>query len=282
MLEDINAHNQKRPQSKRWGLALLCLIVAAQTLAVYAETPPCAPLLREGIVQHTVGTGETLASLSTTYDLSELTLRTTNALGAEVLSNIPLLRGTQLLIPPAEGSVVTVKPKENLLSLALANGVKASTLAWANGVTTSMLTPGQRVFIPATDCIPGPESLIWPTSGRVTSGYGRRNISVRGNTFHKGIDIGVASNTPVVAARAGRVTQAGWVGAYGYAVYLDHLGGSQTRYAHLSRIAVPEGSVVRQGDVIGWVGSSGASTGPHLHFELRQDGRTVNPLSHLP
>ena len=264
---------------------MLCLVGLAkgQTLTAYAETPPCAPLLREGIVQHTVGTSDTVESLSARYDLSETTLRITNpALTDDVQGDARLIRGTQLVIPPAEGRVVTVEPKENLLSLALANGVKASTLAWANGLTTSSLVPGKRVFIPASDCIPGPEPLIWPTPGRVTSGYGQRNISVGGNTFHRGIDIGVASNTPVVAARGGRVTRAGWVGAYGYAVYLDHADGSQTRYAHLGKIAVPEGSVVRQGDVIGWVGSSGASTGPHLHFELRQDGRTVNPLSHLP
>ena len=260
---------------------MLCL--AGSAGVAYAETPPCAPLLREGIVQHTVGTGETLKALSTTYNLSETALRTSNpSLDAEVLSDASLIRGTQLVIPPAEGHVVTARPKENLLSLALTNGVKASTLAWMNDLKTSSLAPGQRVFIPVSDCVPGPEALIWPITGRITSSYGRRNISVGGNTFHRGIDIGAANNTPVVAARGGRVTQAGWVGAYGYAVYLDHTDGSQTRYAHLNKIAVPQGSVVRQGDVIGWVGSSGASTGPHLHFELRQDGRTVNPLGYLP
>ena len=260
---------------------MLCFIGWAGV--AYTETPPCEPLLRDGIVQHTVGTGETLEVLSTTYGLSEVSLRTSNpSLSAEVLSDASLIRGTQLVIPPAEGHVVTAQPKENLLSLALTNGVKASTLAWMNDLTTSSLIPGQRVFIPALDCVPGPESLIWPITGRITSSYGRRNISVGGNTFHRGIDIGAATNTPVVAAKGGRVTQAGWLGVYGYAVYLDHTDGSQTRYGHLSRIAVPEGSTVRQGDVIGRVGSSGASTGPHLHFELREGGRTVNPLDYLP
>jgi murein DD-endopeptidase MepM/ murein hydrolase activator NlpD len=86
----------------------------------------------------------------------------------------------------------------------------------------------------------------------------------------------------VHAARDGVVVKAGWGGTYGNVVYLDHGDGTQTRYAHLSRIDVQVGERLRQGDVLGLAGSTGASTGPHVHFELRFDGRAVDPLEYLP
>jgi murein DD-endopeptidase MepM/ murein hydrolase activator NlpD len=86
---------------------------------------------------------------------------------------------------------------------------------------------------------------------------------------------------PHQPARDGTVVRAGWGGTYGYAVALDHGDGSETRYAHLSAVLVAAGAVVRQGDVIGLVGSTGASTGPHLHFELRFGAQAVDPLGYL-
>lgn len=117
----------------------------------------------------------------------------------------------------------------------------------------------------------------WPLEGRITSRFGWRNISVGGNRNHSGIDVAGATGTPVQAARAGTVSRTGWVGAYGYAVYLDHGAGMETRYAHFSAIHVTPGQTVRQGEVLGAVGSSGAATGPHLHFEIRQDGVALDP-----
>ena len=120
-----------------------------------------------------------------------------------------------------------------------------------------------------------------PVGTRVSSSFGWRNIAVNGNRYHAGIDLAAASGTPVRAARDGIVVRAGWWGTYGYAVALDHGDGSETRYAHLSRYDVAVGDVVRQGDVLGAVGSTGASTGPHLHFELRFDERAVDPTDYL-
>jgi murein DD-endopeptidase MepM/ murein hydrolase activator NlpD len=85
----------------------------------------------------------------------------------------------------------------------------------------------------------------------------------------------------VAAARGGVVTRAGWVGAYGYLVVLDHGGGWETRYAHLSRIDVHLGERLPQGATVGLVGSTGASTGPHLHFEVRREGQALDPLAYL-
>ena len=137
----------------------------------------------------------------------------------------------------------------------------------------------------APDLLP---DLAWPDTGfalpvggRLSSAFGWRNISVGGNTFHGGIDIAADAGTPVAVARAGVVVRAGWIGAYGYAVYVDHGDGTETRYAHLQAVHVRTGEVVRRGDAVGDVGSTGASTGPHLHFEIRIDGRAVDPLGYI-
>lgn len=125
------------------------------------------------------------------------------------------------------------------------------------------------------------DGFVSPLEGRLSSAFGWRNIAVNGNRFHAGVDIVANTGTPVAAARDGLVTRAGWWGTYGNVVVLDHGDGSETRYAHLSRVSVAAGDAVRQGDVVGNVGSTGASTGPHLHFELRFDGRAVDPLQYL-
>ncbi len=120
-----------------------------------------------------------------------------------------------------------------------------------------------------------------PVIGKVSSGFGWRNVSVNGNRYHAGIDLAAPLGTPVRAARTGIVTRAGWWGTYGNVVTLDHGDGTETRYAHLSAVLVRVGQALRQGDVLGRVGSTGASTGPHLHFEVRFDGRAVDPLPYL-
>ena len=125
------------------------------------------------------------------------------------------------------------------------------------------------------------QSFVYPLHGRLSSGFGWRNISVNGNRYHAGVDWAANLGTPVRAARDGTVVRAGWWGTSGYAVALDHGDGSETRYAHLSAVLVAAGAVVRQGDVIGLVGSTGASTGPHLHFELRFGAQAVDPLGYL-
>ncbi len=120
---------------------------------------------------------------------------------------------------------------------------------------------------------------IWPTKGIFTSGYGWR-----WGRMHKGIDVANNVGTPIVAARSGEVVTAGWDdGGYGYLVELRHPDGSRSRYAHNSRILVRVGQVVDQGTVISQMGSTGRSTGPHLHFEILPAGRgAVNPLQFLP
>lgn len=126
--------------------------------------------------------------------------------------------------------------------------------------------------------LPKVEAWQWPVQGRISSGFGWRNVSVGGNRNHGGIDIVANSGTEVAAARSGTVTFSGWNGAYGYVIYVEHPDGSESRYAHLSAYFLAAGAKVEQGQTIGLVGSTGASTGPHLHFEIRVGGTAVDPL----
>ncbi len=119
--------------------------------------------------------------------------------------------------------------------------------------------------------------LIWPLKGRLTSGFGRR-----WGRLHAGIDIAAPRGTPIRSARAGKVVISGWMGGYGNAVVINHGDGMATLYGHQSRRAVKVGQVVKQGAVIGYVGSTGHSTGNHLHFETRINGSAKNPRRYLP
>jgi murein DD-endopeptidase MepM/ murein hydrolase activator NlpD len=97
--------------------------------------------------------------------------------------------------------------------------------------------------------------------------------------MHRGIDFGAGYGTPIVAAADGQVVASGWSGGYGRQVRIAHGGGIATTYSHMSRLVAEPGSFVRQGQLIGYVGSSGLSTGPHLHYEVHRNGTAVNPLS---
>lgn len=153
-----------------------------------------------------------------------------------------------------------------------------------NGRETSRVTMQERVLsYPTTEKITrgskqvpkmGSGQMAWPVQGTITSYYGWR-----WGSLHEGVDIAADTGTPILAADTGMVSFAGWSGGYGYLVKIDHGGGKATWYGHQSRIAVSVGDEVSKGDVIGYVGSTGNSTGPHLHFEVYLGGGTVNPLS---
>ena len=128
---------------------------------------------------------------------------------------------------------------------------------------------------------PAPVSagMTWPVAGRITSYFGYRYHPIlHFSRFHAGIDFGASWGSPIVAAADGQVVGAGWAGGYGRQVRIAHGGGVVTSYSHMSQIVASAGSFVRQGQLIGYVGSSGLSTGPHLHYEVRRMGQPVNPL----
>ena len=143
-------------------------------------------------------------------------------------------------------------------------------------------TDGKQVIWVNGDGVGGEQqaSMGLPVHGRVSSGFGQRFHPVLGYArMHKGVDVAATAGTPIVAAADGKVVQAGWHGGYGRQVEIAHAAGLETSYGHMSRIAARIGQVVRKGEVIGWVGSTGLSTGPHVHFEVTRNGRPVNPMS---
>lgn len=155
---------------------------------------------------------------------------------------------------------------------ALDNGIVLPAPSAATVATSSSVRRGS-VSIP---------SMMPVATTRMSSGYGMRVHPVLGGRrAHKGIDLPAATGTPIRATADGTVGMADWFGGYGLYVQLEHGGNLETRYGHMSRIAVAAGQTVRKGDVIGYVGTTGRSTGPHLHYEVRVNGEAVNPLPYM-
>jgi murein DD-endopeptidase MepM/ murein hydrolase activator NlpD len=152
--------------------------------------------------------------------------------------------------------------------IAEANAIRQQSAAVSSAINS---TPSS-----AASSSPSSSGLIWPASGPITSPYG-----MRWGSLHPGIDIGAGTGTPINAAASGRVIVAGYSGGYGNLTVIDHGNGIATAYAHQSSLAASAGQQVGQGQVIGYVGSTGFSTGPHLHFEVRVNGSPVDPLGYL-
>ena len=293
------------------GLADSTLRVG-QVLVVGVATAPSAEAA-PGFTTHMVVAGETLAGLAARYRVSrELLL----GINAEVAVGGSFPAGVRLRIP--NGPVHRLAEGENLLTVALRHGLSPAELAAANGLSgSSLIAVGQWLVIPnsspellavleaprdrrtvllgqqrqlavrAAQLLsryqPPAEGFRWPlaTRGMISSPFGPRSLAILSSTFHAGLDIAAPIGTPILASRQGIVTRSGWGGVYGHVVHLDHGDGSQTRYAHMSRILVEAGRFVTAGETLGLVGSTGISTGPHLHFEIRLQGRAVNPLDFL-
>ena len=155
---------------------------------------------------------------------------------------------------------------------AKARAAEAAAAAAANGGSTAP-APGSS----------SASGFQWPVRGSVSSGFGYRIHPIYGTRrLHTGLDISGGFGTPIAAAKGGTVIDARYRGGYGNAVVISHGGGITTLYAHQSTMNVSSGQQVSKGDIIGWVGSTGASTGPHLHFEVRVNGSPVNPRPYLP
>jgi murein DD-endopeptidase MepM/ murein hydrolase activator NlpD len=131
-------------------------------------------------------------------------------------------------------------------------------------------------IVPAPTGAASAAGFVWPVQGVLTSGFGWR-----WGRMHEGVDIAVANGTPVVAAKAGVVIVAGWMGGYGNLVVIDHGGGVATAYGHNTSVTVGVGQLVEQGQLIAYSGSTGHSTGPHVHFEVRINGSPVDPMGYL-
>jgi|GEM_PF-859669 len=217
---------------------------------------PAAPRGGTGLVR----SGDTLLSVAQRYGMTVSDLVRLNP-GVESASLTP---GSQL-------RVAQTAPMRAHMLLAL-NPTGSGGLSWPDLPNLPQVPAGPMPGAVAGD-------YIWPTQGVFSSGYGWR-----WGRMHKGIDLANSTGTAIVASKEGRVTFSGWNdGGYGYLVEISHADGSKTRYGHNSRLLVSEGQEVRQGEVISQMGSTGNSTGPHLHFEIIAPGMgAMNPLSFLP
>jgi murein DD-endopeptidase MepM/ murein hydrolase activator NlpD len=212
---------------------------------------------------HVIRRGETLSEIAASHGIDVEALQRANH-----LSNAShIIVGETLRIPPKESARELAELNQTFHS-----GDRSLFL----GVQRHL---DRRTHAPAKA---GPE-FIWPVEGTLTSPYGERHrvMGGGGTRFHAGIDLSVPSGTPVQAAQEGIVVFAGYNGAYGKAIKLEHQHGFSTLYAHNSRILVHVGQTVKAGQVICLSGSTGRSTGPHLHFEVHKDGWPVDPLQHL-
>lgn len=243
-----------------------------------------------GFTWHTLQAGENLSTVAGRYGISLDAMVGANP-DISSLDRLPL--GIDLLIPPSAGLVVKLEPGESLLDLVAAYGVAPEAVVAANDLRSPFdVVPGMLVFLPGVRPSEALARLqmvreeenryIWPIHGRLTSYYGARNLGMGTSSFHRGIDIAAPSGTPVGASRSGTVTYAGWSNqGYGNLVKVRHAGGDETWYGHFSSISVSVGEYVSQGEIVGRVGSTGISTGPHLHFELHVSGRALDPLGTL-
>ncbi len=246
---------------------------------------------RPDVMVYTVQSGDNVWKIAQKFGLQPETIIFSNP----DLETWPdyIVVGLELFILPMDGAYHEVEAGDTLDSIANKYNVDVQVITECeyNGLEEPyQLQQGQRLVIPGgwrrlapryvyataptpADAPRGSGNFMWPTSGYLTQGY---------YPGHQAIDIGAPTGTPIYAADTGYVSATGWMGGYGNYIVINHGNGFETLYAHLSEIRVIAGQGVQRGQVIGLVGSTGRSTGPHLHFEVRQGGVKRNPLGFLP
>lgn len=252
-------------------------------------------------ILHRVKRGDSLYTLARRYGVSIETIMDANDLTDEII-----IIGWELTIPrpqvvaalaqnrmnttsvgqavaagPAE-QVYQVRPGDSASVIAARFNTSVPALAEANRLADpNRLRAGQTLIIPGWRS--NMPQFIWPVRGKISSAYGWRVHPIyKHKQFHGGIDIAVPTGTDVKAAANGKVIRSGYMGAYGYGIVIDHGRGVTTWYGHNSRLLVKAGAQVRQGQAIAKSGSSGMSTGPHVDFRIKVEGKTIDPRSWLP
>lgn len=252
----------------------------------YAATP----VLQVSI--HKAKNGDSLWTVAKKHDLDFYTLLSINRLDKANRISI----GQKLKIPNQRGLLHMVQKGDTIEDISLTYNVGIRKVIRVNSILDpSEIKPGTELFIPgATVSLAYSKELLkksgippkfaWPCrrSTRISSRYGyRKDPFTKRRAFHPGTDFAAGYGSNVYSSMSGRVTHAGYLGGYGKLVVIRHANGYTTRYGHLSRILVRKGKYIGQGQVIGKVGNTGRSTGAHLHFEVRKNGRTQNPMKHL-
>ncbi|KJH73220.1 LysM peptidoglycan-binding domain-containing M23 family metallopeptidase [Aliterella atlantica] len=252
---------------------LLSSLVANRNVLAAPSQPSCSQPALSKLVRHQVAPGETLASIAQKYNLIPATLIGMNP----ALQTGQVAVGSEIVIPPYNGIRLNVPKGQTWQQLAAKYKVRADVLFEINGCQTKP----KVVFIPGVNWSPPPvvtsssrAAIDYPLAQKaeVALGYGwQLNPSTGKVFFHSGLDLVAPVGTPVDAVATGTVAFAGEQGSYGNLVVINHQGGNQSRYAQLQTIAVKTGQVVKPGDLIGKVGTTGSpsSSQAHLHFELR-------------
>jgi len=235
---------------------------------------------------YTIQKGDIIGDLAVNFGLNEDTLISINGIKNTRLIQI----GQVLRVPNQDGIFYTVKNDDTLDNIAQKYSAETGAIQVANELFADKVRPSTVLFIPGArlDWMERQEingdMFIWPTSGYITSPYGYRRWPFGGGNvrqFHSGLDIGAPMGSAVRAAMSGRVSAVGWDDVLGNYIMISHHAGYRTMYGHLSATRVKAGAYVGTGERIGDVGSTGLSTGPHLHFTVYKNGVTTNPRNLL-
>jgi len=245
------------------------------------EAAPVKKSERVQVVKHEVRPGESIWRLAKKYNVSITTIVNANKIKEKTV----IQPGDSLRIPDRTGVFHKTAKKESLSDLARRYKVSPETVKRANGIAGNLVPPGKEIFLPGAKPLPEIQYVkqkvfAWPirAKNRLTSGFGWRVHPITGSrAFHTGIDIGASKGTPILAAADGVVVFSGDGGSYGNMVILRHKNGLYTVYGHASKLIAKKGKYVKRGQKIALVGSTGASTGPHLHFEVKGTEKHVNP-----
>ena len=253
------------------------------------STPPSAVTNHKPIV-YTTKNGDTIASIARTFGIPPR-----DVIWSNPSLRLPLTAGRTLDLPPVPGVVVRVKEGDSLEGLGATYGVDEAVITDFNDIGGGELTPGTMLVIPVDPRVGpnlsfgvqadpvAPGELLCPIPGsRIIQNFGPTSFAVeppyaKYAHFHLGVDLLAASGTPIHAAAGGKVTATGYVPFYGVRVEITDSYGLVEIYAHMAQVAVRIGQLVQQNEVIGFVGSTGLSTGPHLHFQLMVGGVPNNP-----
>jgi murein DD-endopeptidase MepM/ murein hydrolase activator NlpD len=252
-----------------------------------------------------IGPGDTLWRIARQHDSTPAEIAEANGIAVDAV----LHPGDRLVVPgayvqaqngPDQGGfaapTISVDPGDTLWEISRRYGTTVEALMRANDLTDATLRPGQELNIVGGDGAPvaaaaagvqatpsqaaveaaQEAAMVWPLNGPLTSNFGWRALRIGGSNMHYGLDIDGQTGEPIVAAAAGTVTYADWMGGFGKVVIVQQ-GGTEYLYAHASELLARVGQQVEPGTLIARVGTTGRVTGSHLHFEIRVDGNAVDP-----
>ncbi|HAX62118.1 MAG TPA: peptidase M23 [Elusimicrobia bacterium] len=229
------------------------------------------------ILNHTVKKNEDIKSIAKKYGTDVSTVR-----GINNLESVILKPEQKIFVINKKGHIHTIKNNETIETLAKKYKVSNETILLANGLEDfEECAAGDKIFIPGVKIHFA--DFLWPVLNcRITSRFGlRRHPIFRDRRFHEGLDLARCYGAPIRASSDGKVIFVGRQTGYGKLVIIKHKNGFSTKYGHLRSYLVKKGQYVKAGQIIAKMGSTGYSTGPHLHFEVRKYNRPVNPLKYL-